>query len=211
MTTQGNSPDDSMPAETAAPARRRLFRPMTVTLGIAAAAALIALPLGMAAAKDWRGGWHGGWHGGPGPMGHGMRADRMIDRMFEEADANDDGVISAEEIAAQKAERFKRLDVDGDGEVTLEEIAAAQERARQAFRDMRATRRIGSASGFVDADTDDNGSISAAEFAAMPSPRLDRVDANDDGAISREEAEAVKERMRERRWHRKGRGMGRDG
>ncbi len=209
MTIDNNASNETTPAEDDKPRKSRLFRPMTLTLGVAAAA-LILVPLGFAVADDMRGGWHGKSKHHMG-RGFGPRAERMVDRMFERADTNDDGVISAEEIVAVQAERFKRIDRDGNGEVTLQEIADMQDAARQARRDMRASRGISRVGGFVEADADNNGSISAAEFAAIPHPRLERLDANDDGDISREEVEAMKQQMRDRRGFRGGRDSDRDG
>ena len=42
--------------------------------------------------------------------------------MFEQADANGDGQISADEFAASSPAKFERLDKDGDGMVTLDEV-----------------------------------------------------------------------------------------
>lgn len=183
-------------------------RKLALMLG-AAAVAIVALPLGDAFA-DMRGGGYGKGYG----HGHGyhQRADRgdcdrggrrggmhrhgrhhgdmrggFAGRMFDELDADDDGKVTKEEVAAKRAERFTAIDANGDGEVSLAEIAALEEAAREARRNLRAARRIGSARGFVAADADGNGTISADEFAAMPQRMFDRFDSDGDGAVSKDE------------------------
>ena len=56
------------------------------------------------------------------------RADRRVARMIERLDANDDGVLSQEEIEARRspAGMFDRLDANNDGMVSEEEFADAR-------------------------------------------------------------------------------------
>jgi Ca2+-binding EF-hand superfamily protein len=72
-------------------------------------------------------GIHGGMGGPPGGM---MR--RIMEKgreMFEKADANHDGKISADEVPSEHRERFeammKRADKDGDKALSKEEIRGA--------------------------------------------------------------------------------------
>ncbi len=64
------------------------------------------------------------------------RAERMIERL----DANDDGLVSAEEMASHEGERgkrgslFERADLDDDGKVTEEEFKTAMAKAKK-FRE----------------------------------------------------------------------------
>ena len=58
--------------------------------------------------------------------------------IFEKMDANEDGVITAEEHEAsiqqmieKRSERFTKMDTDGDGSVTKEEAKAARESMRE--------------------------------------------------------------------------------
>lgn len=148
------------------------IRRMTVA-GIALAAALGATG---AALADWGGGRHGdGRHGGgPGPA-------MMIETMFERVDADGDGRITAEEIAAAESARVKTIDPDEDGRVARDDfIAAAVERARQ-----MAERR------FASADSDGDGFVDRAAFERGPrlERMMDRMDADGDGVLTREEAE----------------------
>ena len=65
------------------------------------------------------------------------RAERMIERM----DANDDGEVSQEELAAlgegRRGGGFSRLDADGDGSVTKAEFDAAKDKRRAFFQKHR--------------------------------------------------------------------------
>lgn len=57
------------------------------------------------------------------------RAKRM-DRMFEKRDANNDGKLSAEELAPSAdriAKRFEKVDTDGNGSISQAEFDAAKD------------------------------------------------------------------------------------
>ena len=134
-------------------------------------------------------------HGG---KGKGPRGGMNIESMFEEFDANGDGKITADEVAAASAARFAEADTDTDGFLSAEEVAAHAE-ARMADRearmkehsDERRTRM------FERLDTDEDGKLSAEEAAARgPAARFDRMlerlDADGDGALSLEEVQEAK-------------------
>ncbi|MCO8146257.1 EF-hand domain-containing protein [Rhodovulum tesquicola] len=120
--------------------------------------------------RDWRGngrkgGYHygagpgmqGGGYGmfggmdGSGPMGYGgfgdprltdeERADRARS-LVEMLDADGDGMLSAEELAARPGPQmiFDRIDTDGDGVISKEEFDAAAERFGDRVGARRATR-----------------------------------------------------------------------
>jgi Ca2+-binding EF-hand superfamily protein len=61
---------------------------------------------------------------GDGPGAGGLR-------MIERADADGDGVVTAQELDDQVRARFKAMDTNGDGKVTPEERRAAFQRRRQ--------------------------------------------------------------------------------
>jgi Ca2+-binding EF-hand superfamily protein len=85
-----------------------------------------------------------------GEMTDEMRAE-MAARMVERFDADGDGLLSAEEIAAgmeamaalrndpaaRARAMFERLDTDGDGVISAEEFEAAHERMRERAEQMR--------------------------------------------------------------------------
>lgn len=120
---------------------------------------------------------------------------------FEGIDADKDGKITAVEFDAFRAAEFAKADTNTDGQVSADELAAkhiADFTARAA--DM-ATKMI--------ARMDDNsdGQLSAEEMAQGPrAPTLfDRADADGDGAISKQEADAMQSKMsRYGKHHRKG-------
>lgn len=140
---------------------------------VGVAAVTLAGATGVALA-DWGGGRHGG---GPG------RA-MMIEHLFERVDADGDGRITAEEIAAAKSARVKEIDPDEDGRVARDDfIAAAVERARE-----MAERR------FTSADSDGDGFVDRAAFEHGPRMErmMERLDEDGDGVITREEAESFR-------------------
>ncbi|MDV4143629.1 MULTISPECIES: EF-hand domain-containing protein [Shimia] len=152
-----------------------------------------------------------------GKMGHGMHGPRPM-MNFEEIDANADGKITKEEIAAIGATQFGKADADGDGFLSLEEMNARgleMAKARIEARSAKMLERM---------DADKDGKLSMDEMQAMKDkgPRgkmmdrmFDRADADDDGAISQDEFDAAQARMQERMqdgkgghkgWHKKDRG-----
>lgn len=181
-----------------------------LSASVLAAVAVVALT--SAALADRRG--HGmmeGGHGegmmggqmmmmGEGPMEGGPLA--MID--FDAIDADKDGKITKEELAAHRAARVTAADADKDGKLSAEELAAMSLVQMQARAQERATRMIAA----MDADGDKM--LSAAELVAghNPMPMLDRLDADGDGAVSKEELEAARARMQQRMDGRMGGGMG---
>lgn len=145
--------------------------------------------------------------GGHGPGDMGMMGP-MFD--FAQIDANADGKVTKEELAAHRAARAAALDADKDGKISAAELQTQIE-ARMAARaaDMAAHM-------IEMRDTDGDGALSAAELAEptmgqMGDMMFDRADADDDGAITEDEVAAVRERMAERmegRGHGMGQGSG---
>lgn len=123
------------------------------------------------------------------PMGKGEgRMDQRLD--FEQIDADKDGKITRAEVEAAAAARFAAMDTDGDGAVSAEEMAAtaathAGERAREQHARMLQWR---------DANGDDK--LTAEEMDNSRMLRMfERMDKDGDGVISREEADAMRDRM----------------
>lgn len=61
----------------------------------------------------------------------GERAAKRVDRMIKHHDENDDGKLSATELAPSEerlAKRFERIDADGNGEISAEEFEQAQKK-----------------------------------------------------------------------------------
>lgn len=123
--------------------------------------------------------------GGPGGRGE------MMVEMFDAIDADKDGKITRDEIAAHRAAEFAAADTNGDGQLGAEELEAQMLNQMMA---RRATRMI------ENMDADGNGSLSAEEMREGPLvANFARIDTDNDGAISKAEAQAAAEKVGKRR------------
>ena len=100
--------------------------------------------------------------------------DRDRGGMMGRADANDDGVVTVEEVRARREQRFRAADGDGDGTLDVEEM-------RNLMLQQRARRHVQ----WLDRDGDS--AVSADEFAAPMERRLKKMDRNGDGRLERAE------------------------
>ena len=148
-------------------------------------AGVTAATLSTAALADRWGGHEGR---GAGPMMMPMMMP-MLD--FEEMDADKDGKITEAEITAHRQARVAAADANGDGKLSAEELAALHLQQMQARASQRAERMIEAM------DSDGDGLLSAAEMMVGPSPMpmFERLDTDGDGAISQAEAEAAQDMM----------------
>ena len=129
----------------------------------------------MRADRGERGHHRGGRGHRGGPGGHGG---------FEGADANNDGNITRDEFLARPIAMFDRLDANHNGVIEASERPQRPERgAQNGERRERGDR--------PNPDTDGNGTFSRAEFAAMGAHMFERLDANNDGRVTQEEAQAA--------------------
>lgn len=134
-----------------------------------------------------------------GPGGPAGRGDRLLE-MFDSIDADKDGKVTEAELDAYRAAEFKAADANSDGILSAEELTQ-QHLARMAERAAdRSARMIESLDGNGD------GSLSADEMDQSARERgFAQIDRDDDGAISKDEAEAARERFADgRRHHRRG-------
>ena len=151
---------------------------------IALIAALTAVSVGMAVSMaDARDGHH---------ARGGMEREMPT---FAELDANSDGQITIEDIAARQAARFGEVDTNGDGTVSKEEfIAHAQAQSAERAGEM-----------FDRLDVDGDGTLSADVLSGgrggpqMAERMIDRADTDNDGGVSEEEFAQALERMQDRR------------
>ena len=116
-----------------------------------------------------------------------LGARLLLNFVFQNGDANDDGRLDPGEIAAMRLQAFERADADGNGSISrAEQQAAAARRARRA--DL--ARMMGD-EGFDRFDVNGDGSVSLAEYEAGPRPGFALVDIDGDGAIDRAEMDRV--------------------
>jgi hypothetical protein len=101
------------------------------------------------------------------------------------ADANNDGNITREEFLARPTQMFDRLDADDDGVISASERPQRRERGERGERPAR-----------VNPDTNNDGQLSRAEYAAMGATMFERLDANNDGRVTQEEATAARQNRR---------------
>jgi hypothetical protein len=133
---------------------------------------------------------------GPGPGG-------MPAFNFDLLDADKDGKVTEAEIEAARTARVTGADANKDGLMSADELAAMHlaemtERAKAMATEM-----------ITRMDSDGDGLLSAAEMATQTGPAqfFVRIDTDGDGAISREEADAAAKMMADRRGgHRPGHG-----
>jgi EF hand len=126
------------------------------------------------------------------------RGEKFME-LFDTIDANGDGLVTMAELEAHRLAEFAAADTNKDGAVDADEVAA-RELARFTERlPERAARMI------KVHDNDGNGTLSADEVEQGPAERhFARIDSDDDGAISKAEAEAAAERMKKQRKGKRG-------
>jgi Ca2+-binding EF-hand superfamily protein len=121
--------------------------------------------------------------------GHHHRRMRGGMHSLRGADANNDGNITREEFLARPMQHFDRLDANDDGVISADERPQRPERQAQSGE----RRERG---GRASPDTDGDRQVSRAEFAAMGARMFERLDANSDGRVTREEAQAARPQHR---------------
>lgn len=128
----------------------------------------LALTAGSVALADH----HKGMHGPKAPI----------------ADANQDGQVSKAEFDSARANQFAKMDADKNGQVSAAEMQAhheAMKAERMARRAERQKARMDKHLAIL--DTNKDGQISQAEFAAKGAEHFAKMDANKDGQISADE------------------------
>lgn len=134
--------------------------------------------------------------------GTASEAKRVRGDLFAERDGNNDGQISlAEWQQAEQARQktmFDRLDANRDGRLTREEVQAQREQRRQQMHERRGQHRDGMKK-LQELDKDGDQALSRAEIGdQLPklSENFDRLDADRDGKLTREEMRAGRAQMR---------------
>lgn len=121
---------------------------------------------------------------GPGPFGKGPGLMKL--------DANGDGVITREEVAAARAKRFAKRDANGDGVITAAELDAAIMK-RLEKRKARLRYRL-----LARLDADGDGKVTKDEFVNKRDRLFSRLDRDGDGRITREEIGQARAQFRQR-------------
>lgn len=110
---------------------------------------------------------------------------------FEELDANSDGKLTQAEMELHMQARFEGADANGDGLLSKDELLERL-KARKADR---AEKYIGHMLERHDANGD--GALSMDEMKSRHHGKMfARMDKDDDGAVTKEEFEAARERMK---------------
>jgi EF hand len=131
---------------------------------------------------------------------------------------NSDGQLSQADRDAHARTRFDAADTDSNGQLSFAEASAMHEQRREMRSERREERggarmeRMGfgpmhgpgpmRGARLEAADTDDNGTVSQAEFTAHALTRFDAADADNNGTVTRDE-------MRDMRESHRGEGRGR--
>ncbi len=119
----------------------------------------------------------------PSPEARGPRRGGGA-RMFQRADANNDGVVTRDEFRAQAAAAFDRQDANRDGTIDATE--------RQQWRGQRG-------GGMARHDAKRGGTITRADYQARALARFDRLDLNKDGRLDPAERQQHHRQHAERR------------
>ncbi|MDA0241048.1 MAG: hypothetical protein O3A84_13620, partial [Proteobacteria bacterium] len=122
--------------------------------------------------KHQRAGYHGRrGHGGPGFRG--QRGAGLI----EQFDADKDGKLTQAELDQSRAAQHAKFDANKDGKLSLKEYEAL-------WLDAMRTRMVRN---FQRHDTDGDAAVTVEEFGARFAKMIERLDRNNDGALSKED------------------------
>ncbi len=120
-------------------------------------------------------------------FGGGGRPDgAFLKTLFEEMDADHNGVVTHQEAEQFQAQRFTKADADGDGSLSSAEFTSAEERdeTRKQMRRQRLTDI------FAQLDENHDGKLSQAELVDLGMQRFKLMDRNGDGTVTTEELQA---------------------
>ena len=114
-----------------------------------------------------------------------MKHEHMQERL-KEADANNDGKVSKDEMIAYKTKKFEAADTNRDGRLTQDEAVAYHEAERERRRKERQAKMFGK----LDANGD--GTASLEEFLAGGPGSFEDMDRNGDGFLSEDDKPKMK-------------------
>lgn len=102
---------------------------------------------------------------------HGMK------RHFEEADQNDDGQVTSQELQTAITAKFAAIDANSDGQLTEDELSAMRSKRQSEMKGKRIAKL----------DKNDNGAIDRDEAPPRMARHFDEVDADGDGKLTQAE------------------------
>ncbi len=155
---------------------------------------------------------HHGMHGNAGGDGVVTRAEAQTKaaQMFARMDANSDGKLDEADHAARMGAMFDTMDTDKNGQISRNEFMAAHQ--DMPHGDGHMGMRGGEGPGMhgqhggghggmmkmmaKQADANNDGAVSQAEFTTAAMQKFDRADANKDGQVTREERHAAHAEMK---------------
>ena len=140
-------------------------------------------------------------------------AQNRADRMFAKMDVNNDGALTDADREARRAamrtKMFDALDADKSGQISKTEFMSFKHDGKRGDHarmgkgmghdgdhDRMGKGRRGGMMMMGKADTNNDGSISKAEFTSAAMSRFARADANNDGTVTAEERKAARDAMR---------------
>ena len=107
----------------------------------------------------------------------GPRGPGVMGKLLKTIDVDADGVVTQEEIDSFKVAQVSGADNDADGALNIEEFDTV-------YRALTRSRMVDL---FQDFDEDGDGVISSAELDERVAHVVERMDRNDDGALTRED------------------------
>ena len=135
---------------------------------------------------------------GPGgPRGDGQGRGGMAIMMLGAADYDGDNTVTRAEVERLQGEEFAFRDRNGDGFLDIADASPTRQRLHAMRGGEDGPRRA--RRGMARLDADDDGRISRAEFIGREGRVFERLDANGDDAISPDELDAVLDARQSRR------------
>lgn len=130
-----------------------------------------------------------GRHRGQGHhRGHGRHGGGEIFRnLFNAVDADGNGAVTQEEVDAFRAAKLAEADTSGDGALSIEEFDTL-------YREFTRPRMVDM---FQDLDADGDGVIGTAEMDDRFGRIVERMDRNDDGALTLQRRDRDRQRDRD--------------
>ncbi|GFE48339.1 hypothetical protein So717_00920 [Roseobacter cerasinus] len=106
--------------------------------------------------------------------GGGMRGSEMLRDVFDAADANSDGAVTADEIETYRNALVTEVDASGDGALSIEEFDTL-------YRSFTRSRMVDA---FQRLDADGDGQIAPEEMERRVARLVERLDRDGDGTLT---------------------------